>query len=100
MTKTRKKGGIAVRVPMDKAYEKYAKNANHIGVIEYLGSKDVDMCEVSFRTDDKTFEKVSSIGRALIKDDKHKLFGYAIVRAIEEVIAEEKKKRGKKCSRD
>lgn len=84
---------------MDKELAQYAKRVNQdeLGVIQFLGSKEIDMCEVRFQTDDKTFAKVADIGRDLIKSDKHKLFGYAIVRAIEDVIAEEKE--GKKCSR-
>jgi len=95
-----KKQRVGVKVDMDKDLAKYAKRVNQdeLGVIQFLGSKDIDMCEVSFQTDDKTFAKVANIGRDLIQSDKHKLFGYAIVRAIEDVIAEEKK--GKKCSKD
>lgn len=85
---------------MDKVSVDYAKRVNdaNIGVIVFKGSKDIDMCEVTFETDDKTFAKVAGIGQDLIKDDKHKLFGYAINRALEEVIAEEKAKKGKSCS--
>lgn len=82
---------------MDKINVPYAKRSkDELGVIVFKGSKDIDMCEVTFETDDETFAKVASIGKALIKDDKHKLFGYAINRALEEVIAEEKKKGGRK----
>jgi hypothetical protein len=93
-----KKQKVGVKVDMDKDLAKYAQRVNQdeLGIIQCLGSKDIEMCEVSFQTDDKTFSKVADIGRDLIQSDKHKLFGYAIVRAIEDVIAEEK---GKKCSR-
>lgn len=102
MKQKRQKGSkLNVKVGMDKTQLEYAKRANEIGVLRYLGSKDVDMCEVSFETDDRTFEKVAGIGRNLIKNDRQKLFGYAITKAIEEVIAEEAKaKKGNKCSRD
>jgi hypothetical protein len=80
---------------MDKDLVGYAKRVNQdeLGIIQFLGSKDIEMCEVSFQTDDKTFAKVANIGRDLIKEDKHKLFGYAIVRAIEDVIQEERKRK-------
>ena len=90
-----KKQKVGVRVDMDKGLVDYAKRVNQdeLGIIQFLGSKDIDMCEVSFQTDDKTFAKVANIGRELIQDDKHKLFGYAIVRAIEDVIQEERKRK-------
>jgi len=96
---TNRKQKVGVRVDMEKDLANYARRVNQdeLGIIRFLGSKDIDMCEVNFETDDKTFAKVADIGRDLIQSDKHKLFGYAIVRAIEDVIAEEKE--GKKCSR-
>lgn len=96
---TKKKQRVGVKVDMDKALVEHAKrvNQNKLGVITYLGSKDIEMCEVSFQTDDKTFTKVAQIGSNLIQSDKHKLFGYAIVRAIEDVMEEEKK--ASKCSK-
>lgn len=97
--KKQNKQRVGVKVPMDKVNLPYAKRTkDELGVIVFKGSKDIDMCEVTFETDDETFAKVAGIGKDLIKDDKHKLFGYAITRALEEVIAEEKKK-GKSCSK-
>lgn len=98
--KKQKPKKVGTRVNMDKDLVKYAKRANgeEIGHIIFKGSRDIDMCEVKFETDEKTFDKVAEIGRELVKDDKHKLFGYAIIRAIEDVIADEK--RGKRCSKD
>lgn len=90
----KKPARIGVKVAMDKVNVPYAKRTqDEIGVIVFKGSRDIDMCEVTFETDDDTFAKVAGIGKDLIKDDKHKLFGYAINRALEEVIAEEKKKK-------
>jgi len=94
-----KKKRLATRIDLDKDLVTYAKRVNNeeIGVIKYLGSRDIDMCEVTFETDDETFAKVAEIGLEMVKNDKHKLFGYAIVRAIEDVVEEEK--RAKKCSK-
>ena len=96
---TNKKKRLATRIDLDKDLVGYAKRVNNeeIGVIKYLGSKDIDMCEVSFETDDETFANVAEIGWELVQKDKHKLFGYAIVKAIEDVVEEEK--RAKKCSK-
>ena len=99
--KQNKQSRIGVKVSMDKVNVPYAKRTkDQLGVIVFKGSRDIDMCEVTFETDDETFAKVAGIGKDLIKDDKHKLFGYAINRALEEVIAEEKAKKGKSCSKN
>lgn len=98
--KKQNKQRVGVKVPMDKIQVPYAKRVkDELGVIVFKGSKDIDMCEVTFETDDDTFEKVAGIGMDLIEEDKQKLFGYAITRALEEVIAEEKAGKGKSCSR-
>lgn len=94
----KKPSRIGIKVGIDKAVLPYAqKTRNDLGIIVFKGSRPIDMVEVTFETDDNTFATVAGIGQDLIKDDKHKLFGYAITRALEEVIAEEKKK---KCSKD
>ena len=84
---------LATRIDLDKDLVTYAKRANNneIGVVKYLGSKDIKMCEMTFETDDETFAKVAEIGLEIVKNDKHKLFGYAIVKAIEDVVKEEKR---------
>lgn len=99
-TQRKKKAVVGVKVDMDRDLVPYAERLNNdeLGTISFLGSRDIDMVEVDFETDNATFKKVADIGRKLIKDDAKKLFGYAIIRAIEEVIQEEAK--GKKCSRD
>lgn len=101
MKNKKNNGKVGVRVDLDKDKLKYAKRANEeLGIIQFKGSRDIDMCEVMFETDNKTFDKVAEIGRDLIKTDKHKLFGYAIIRAIEEVMADEaRERRGGPCSK-
>jgi len=100
MKKNNEKQKRNVKVCMDKKLSGHAERVNNdeLGTIIYLGSKKADMCEVSFETDEKTFLKIAEIGKELIEKDREKLFGYAIVRAIEDVVAEEKSK-GKKCSK-
>jgi hypothetical protein len=39
-------------------------------------------------TYDKTFERVASMGKELIKTDKQELFGYAVKKAIEDTLKE------------
>jgi hypothetical protein len=96
----KKKAIVGVRVDMDRNMVEYAKRVNNdkLGTITFLGSRDIDMVEVDFQTDEKTFSKVAEIGRKMIKEDKKKLFGYALVRVIEEVMQKEAK--GKKCLRE
>jgi DNA-directed RNA polymerase subunit L len=50
--------------------------------------RDLDMCEIVMEADDQTFERVASMGKELIKDDKQELFGYAVKKAIEDTIKE------------
>jgi len=71
--------------------KKEAKNINDyrdesIGLITIQAIRDLDMCEIVMETDDKTFEKVASMGEELIKADKHELFGYAVKKAIEDTL--------------
>jgi len=73
--------------------KKEAKNINDyrdesIGLITIQAIRDLDMCEIVMETDDKTFEKVASMGKELIKADKHELFGYAVKKAIEDTLKE------------
>ena len=73
--------------------KKEAKNINDyrdesIGLITIQTIRDLDMCEIVMETDDKTFEKVASMGEELIKADKHELFGYAVKKAIEDTLKE------------
>jgi hypothetical protein len=73
--------------------KKEAKNINDyrdesIGLITIQAIRDLDMCEIVMETDDKTFEKVASMGEELIKADKHELFGYAVKKAIEDTLKE------------
>lgn len=73
--------------------KKEAKNINDyrdesIGLITIRAIRDLDMCEIVMETDDKTFEKVASMGEELIKADKHELFGYAVKKAIEDTLKE------------
>lgn len=59
-----------------------------IGQITINAIRNLDMCEIVMETDGKTFEKVASLGRDLIRADKNELFGYAVKRAIEETLKE------------
>ena len=73
--------------------KKEAKNINdyrdeHIGKITIQTIRDLDMCEIVMETDDKTFERVASMGGELIKADKQELFGYAVKKAIEDTLKE------------
>ena len=73
--------------------KKEAKNINDyrdesIGLITIQTIRDLDMCEIVMETDDKTFEKVASMGKELIREDKNELFGYAVKRAIEDTLKE------------
>ncbi len=73
--------------------KKEAKNINDyrdeaIGQITIQAIRDLDMCEIVMETDDKTFERVASMGRELIKSDKQELFGYAVKKAIEDTLKE------------
>lgn len=61
-----------------------------LGQIILKEIKDVDMCEMIMETDDNTAKIVSEIGRKLIKDDTEALFGYAVKKAMEDIIREEK----------
>ena len=74
--------------------KKEAKNINdyrdeHIGMITIQTIRDLDMCEIVMETDDKTFERVASMGKELIKADKQELFGYAVKKAIEDTLKEQ-----------
>lgn len=73
--------------------KKEAKNINdyrdeHIGMITIKTIRDLDMCEIVMETDEETFEKVASMGKELIKADKQELFGYAVRKAIEDILKE------------
>ena len=59
-----------------------------IGQIMISAIRDLDMCEIVMETDEKTFEKVASMGGDLIRADKKELFGYAVKRAIEDTLKE------------
>jgi len=83
----RKKKKVSTVVP------KEAKNINDyrdeaIGQITIQTIRDLDMCEIVMETDDETFEKVASMGKELIKGDKHELFGYAVKKAITDTLKE------------
>ena len=73
--------------------KKEAKNINDyrdesIGKITIQAIRDLDMCEIVMETDEETFEKVASMGKELIKADKQELFGYAVKKAIEDILKE------------
>ena len=73
--------------------KKEAKNINDyrdekIGMITIQTIRELDMCEIVMETDDKTFERVASMGGELIKADKQELFGYAVKKAIEDTLKE------------
>ena len=73
--------------------KKEAKNINDyrdesIGKITIQTIRDLDMCEIVMETDEETFEKVASMGKELIRADKQELFGYAVRRAIEDILKE------------
>lgn len=73
-----------------KEFEKLPKD---LGEITVKKIRDVDMCEMVLETDDETAKLVAKIGRDLIKEDTEALFGYAVKKAIEDIVKEGKEAR-------
>lgn len=95
-TKLEKKAPLKIRAEMDrKLLPDAQKTTEELGVIRLVATNPVDMVELTFETDDETLGKVAEIGLDLIKTDKTKLFGYAIVRAITEVWEKSVKRKPK-----
>lgn len=71
-----------------KTAEEISKLPKNIGAIVVKEIRDVDMCEMVLETDDKTAKLVADIGRKLISKDTEELFGYAVKKAIEDIVRE------------
>lgn len=80
---------------MRKDAEEFKKLPKDLGKIIVKKINDVDMCEMVLETDDETAELVANIGRDLIKQDTEALFGYAVKKAIEDIVKEQKEARRK-----
>lgn len=68
--------------------EEINKLPKDIGQIIIKEIREVDMCEMVFETDDKTAKMVADIGRKLINKDTEELFGYAVKKALEDIVRE------------
>ena len=66
--------------------KEFTKLPKNVGKIIVKKIRDIDMCEMILETDDKTAKLVADIGRDLIKDDTEALFGYAVKKAIEDIV--------------
>jgi hypothetical protein len=86
MKKTNKKSVSACVLKKDA--EEFRKLPKDLGQIILKEIRDVDMCEMVMETDDKTAKLVADIGRKLIKKDTEALFGYAVRKAIEDIVKE------------
>jgi hypothetical protein len=83
MKKKKKIVGAFISKSDSKLYEKQHSKLGKIVVKEFIP---VDMVEMKLDTDDETFELVADMGLELIKDDKQELFGYAVKRAILDIV--------------
>ena len=61
-----------------------------MGVIKFLGERNVDMVEMDFDVDDETLDLIAAHAIHMIENDKPALFQYAMLKAFENFAKGEK----------